>query len=353
MQVTSDIDQIPSQTILVACPNWVGDVVMATPTFECIRKNYPTARIIGLIRQYAGGVVEDGPWFNDLIKVNDKTIRGVIQAACRIRRLNPDMAFVLPNSFRSALIARFGGAKKIYGYRRNGRSFLMSGGPLPLRENKRFIPRPMADYYLEICRWLNLTTPVQSRPRLYMSDAVQEKGRRFLKRYCISKDDTVIGMNPGAQFGSSKCWPPAHFARLAELLSQRWNCKILLFIGPGEEDVGIKILKLSHAKIINTGPDKVDLALLKPLIQRCRLLVTNDTGPRHYAVAFDIPVVVIMGPTDPRYTQVNLEKTIVLRRETECSPCHLKECTLDHRCMTGISPEAVLQAGKQLLQENS
>jgi heptosyltransferase-2 len=211
----------------------------------------------------------------------------------------------------------------------------------------------MVDYYLEICRWLHLTTPLQFRPRLFMSAAVQEKGRRLLKRYCISPDDTVIGMNPGAQFGSSKCWPPAHFARLAELLSQHWNCKILLFIGPGEKDIGNKIVQLSRAKIINTGPDKVDLALLKPLIQRCRLLVTNDTGPRHYAVAFDIPVVVIMGPTDPRYTQVNLEKTIVLRREMECSPCHLKECPLDHQCMTEISPEAVLQAGKQLLQEHT
>lgn len=351
--MTSNIEQTLSQTILIACPNWVGDVVMATPTFECIRNNYPAARIIGLIRKYAAGVVEGGPWFNDLIKVNDKTIRGVFQASYRIRRLNPGMAFVLPNSFRSALIARLGGAKKVYGYRRNGRSALMSGGPLPLRENKHFIPRPMVDYYLEICRWLHLTTPLQPRPRLFMSDAVQEKGRRLLKHYCISPDDTVIGMNPGAQFGSSKCWPPTHFARLAELLSKHWNCKMLLFIGPGEKDIGNKIVELSHAKIINTGPDKVDLALLKPLIQRCRLLITNDTGPRHYAVAFDIPVVVIMGPTDPRYTQMNLEKTIVLRRETECSPCHLKECNLNHRCMTEISPEAVLQAGKQLLLEHT
>jgi heptosyltransferase-2 len=184
-----------------------------------------------------------------------------------------------------------------------------------------------------------------------MSDVVREKGRQLLERYCISPDDTVIGMNPGAQFGSSKCWPPEHFARLAELLSQHWNCKILLFVGPGETDIGNKIVQLSRVKILNTGPDKVDLALLKPLIQRCRLLVTNDTGPRHYAVAFDIPVVVIMGPTDPRYTQMNVEKTMVLRRETECSPCHLKKCKQDHRCMTEISPEAVLQAGKQLLHK--
>ena len=80
------------------CPNWVGDVVMATPAFECIRQNYPAARIIGLIRDYAGGVVEDGPWFDDLIKVNDKTARDILQASGRIRRVNPDMALVLPNS---------------------------------------------------------------------------------------------------------------------------------------------------------------------------------------------------------------------------------------------------------------
>ena len=118
----SDIHQIQIQTILVACPNWVGDVVMATPTFECIRQNYPTARIIGLIRKYAGGVVEDGPWFNDLIEMNDKTLRGLFKASQRLRRLAPDLAFVLPHSFRSALIARLGGVKEIYGYRRNGRS---------------------------------------------------------------------------------------------------------------------------------------------------------------------------------------------------------------------------------------
>jgi heptosyltransferase-2 len=160
-------------------------------------------------------------------------------------------------------------------------------------------------------------------------------------------------MNPGAQFGSSKCWPPAHFARLAELISQDWHCKILLLIGPGEEDIGKEIVKLTQTTIINTGPDKVDLAMLKPLIQRCRLLFTNDTGPRHYAVAFNIPVVVIMGPTDPRYTQANLEQTIILRQEMVCSPCHLKKCTLDHRCMTEISPEAALQAGNQLLQSHN
>jgi lipopolysaccharide heptosyltransferase II len=345
--------QIHPKTILIFCPNWVGDVVMATPTFECIRQNYPTARLIGLIRKYARGVVEDAAWFDQILEIKDKTSRGFLTLVHEIRRLKPELAIVLPNSFRSALIARCGGVRKIYGYRRNGRNLLLSGGPSPHIESGQVIPRPMVEYYLEICRWLRLEVARYHQPRLHMSDAVQNCGHKLLEHYGISPADMVIGLNPGAKFGSSKCWPPEYFARLAELITEHWKCKLLLFIGPGEDNIGNKIVKKSTANIINTGPDKVDLALLKPLIHRCRLLFSNDTGPRHYAVAFNIPVVVIMGPTDPRYTRANLEKTIVLRRETECSPCHLKECTIDHRCMTEISPEAVLQAGKQLLRDHT
>jgi heptosyltransferase-2 len=351
--MTAETHQIQPQTVLVACPNWVGDVVMATPTFECIRQSFPEARLIGLIRRYARGVVEDGPWFNDLIEINDKTIGGFINLVRQLRRFEPDLAIILPNSFRSAMVARLGRAKKIIGYRRNGRSALMTGGPAPRRNNNRITPRPMVEYYMEICRWLNLDTPWPVKPRLFCSDTTRQQGARLIESYGIAPDDMVIGMNPGARFGSSKCWPIEHFARLAEMISSRWDCRIMLFTGPGEQDLGHQIAKLSQTEIINTGPDNVNLALLKPLIQRCRLLVTNDTGPRHYAVAYDIPVVVIMGPTDPRYTNANLEKTIVLRRELECSPCHHKECGLNHSCMADISPEAVLEAVKRLLQEHS
>ena len=326
---------------------------MATPVFKCLRQNYPDARIIGLIRGYAKGVVEDAPWFDQLIEMNDKTWRGFVRLVFQIRRLKGQIAVVLPHTFRSALLARLGGARRIYGYRRNGRSTLITDGPRPLRDGGRIRPVPMVDYYLEICRRLQLTIDRDTKPRLFIARSLQKKGNQLLERYGIGPDDMVIGLNPGAQYGASKCWPPEHFARLAELLEQRWNCRLLLFIGPGEESIGDEIVQLSRTAIINTGPDQVDLALLKPLIQRCRLLVTNDTGPRHYAVAFDIPVVVIMGPTDPRYTHANLEKTRVLRQELDCSPCHLKECPLEHSCMRDITPQDVLQAAEQLVQEKS
>jgi len=337
---------------MVSCPNWVGDVVMATPALNCIRQNLPNARIVGLIRRYARGVIENGPWFDDIIEINDKTIGGAINLVSQLRRLKPDLAVIFPNSFRSVLIARLGGVRQIYGYRRNGRSALVTGGPQPLRNNDHITPQPMVEYYMEICRWLNFDTPAQLKPQLFYSDTTGQQAARLIERYGITPQDLVIGMNPGARFGSSKCWLPEHFARLAEMIARQWDCKIMLFIGPGEQDLGRQIVKLSRAHIINTGPDRVNLELLKPLIQRCRLLITNDTGPRHYGVAFDIPLVVIMGPTDPRYTNANLEKTIVLRRDLVCSPCHHKKCALHHECMAQIQPQEVMDAIEQLLQEH-
>ena len=325
---------------------------MATPALDCLRQNIPAAQIIGIIRRYAGGVLEDGPWFDRLIQCRDKTARGFIQLVRQIRRIKPDIAVVLPNSFRSVLICRLGGVRRIYGYRRGGRRILLSGGPKPRIGSNGIIPTPMVEYYLAICGWMGLTIPEQKIPRLYMSESLQKRGDALLARYGIAPDDMVIGLNPGAKFGTSKCWPPEYFAHLAELLAQRWKCKILLFVGPGEGALGRQISAASRTDISNTGPDRVDLALLKPLVKRCQLLITNDTGPRHYAVAFDVPCVVIMGPTDPRYTQANLEKTTVLRRELDCSPCHRKQCPLDRRCMQEITPQSVLQASENILEKH-
>ena len=339
------------KTVIVYCPNWVGDVVMATPALDCLRQNYNDAKIVGVIRSYVRGVVEDGPWFDQIIACNDKTAKGFCKLVQSIRSLKADIAIVLPNSIRSVLTVRLGGVQEIYSYRRNGRSSLLSGGPKPIRAGNGILPIPMVEYYMEICRWLHLKIPEVIKPSLFLSDSLKEKGDQLLDSYGIKPDDLVIGMNPGAKFGSSKCWPPRYFAKLAELYEERWNAKILLLVGPGEDEIAKSILQSSNASIINTSPDRVDLALLKHLIKRCQLLVTNDTGPRHYAVALDIPVVVIMGPTDPRYTAANLEKTIVLRHELDCSPCHKKKCPHDHECMLMIKPEAVLHGSEKLLEK--
>jgi heptosyltransferase-2 len=338
--------------VIVFCPNWVGDVVMSTPVFSCLRQNYSQATFICVIRKYVRGVIEDSPWFDNIIDYNDKSVKGFFKIVKTIRNLNPDIVILLRNSFRSACIARLGGAKHIYGYKRDGRSLLLTDGPEPLRGKHGFKPVPMANYYMELCRFLKLKIPEDTRPVLYISDQITEKGSSLLEHYGIGSGDMVIGINPGAKFGTSKCWPPEYFAKLAELFEKQWNCKILLFVGPGEEEIASSIVENSRARIINTGPDNIDLALLKYFVKRCNLLITNDTGTRQYAVAFDIPVVVIMGPTDAEYTAANLEKTLVLQKELDCSPCHKKKCPHGHHdCMKTITPEDVFRGSITLMEK--
>jgi heptosyltransferase-2 len=259
------------------------------------------------------------------------------------------MAILLPNSIRSAIPFLLARIKKIYGYRRNLRGPFISGGPKPLRSGTYITPVPMQEYYLEICRWLDLKLPSVKKPKLFIGQQLQKRADDLLLKYGIGSNDMVIGLNPGASFGSSKCWPALNFAKTAELFQQKFQADILLLAGPGEEQIADAILSKTTANIINTAPDRIDLELLKPIVKRCDLLITNDTGPRHYAVALDVPAVVIMGPTDPRYTSSNLDKTIVLRENLDCSPCHKKICPIDHRCMTQIAPEMVFEAGKKLL----
>jgi heptosyltransferase-2 len=211
----------------------------------------------------------------------------------------------------------------------------------------------MTQYYLEIGQWLGLKAPQGIKPRLFIGEELRGRGQSLIRQYGIEEQDLVIGLNPGASFGASKCWPAQHFARLAELCQTELNAKLLLLSGPGEEAIARAVTTESRAKIIDTSRDKVDLELLKPLIQRCSLLVTNDTGPRHYAVALDVPAVVIMGPTDPRYTASNLDRTVVIRKDLDCSPCHKKVCPLDHQCMTQITPDEVFAAARKLLKERN
>ena len=338
------------RTVLVFCPNWVGDVVMATPVFDRLRAGYPGARQVAVIRKYVEGVLDGSPWFDEVIGCDDKSFAGFIELVRKIRRIAPDISVIMPNSFRSALLSRLGCSKKAYGYGRNFRQVLLTGGPKPRRGKSGYIPVPMEKYYMGICDWLGLDKCETRPPRLFISDRIEGKAERLLARYGIKKDDRVIGLNPGAKFGSSKCWPAEHFAALAERLDMEWNCRILLFAGPGEEKIARTIVDKSKAPIINTAPHEVDLTLLKPLVKRCQLLITNDTGPRHYAVAFGVPVVVIMGPTDSRYTATHLEKTIVLQQQLTCIPCHEKVCRYEHECMTQIRPQAVWEACRTLLE---
>lgn len=323
---------------------------MATPVFECLRANFPAATITALIRPYARGILEDAPWFDHIVDCGDKKWQGLKAIRNEFSRLQPQFGLLLTNTTHSWLTFRFAGVAKTYGYRRNLRKAFLTGGPDPVREGNKIKPLPMQEYYLELCRYLGLELPEKPKATLYISNELARKGTAQLESYGIASDDRVIGLNPGASFGSSKCWPTQNFARLAEQLQANFRCKLLLLVGPGEEAIAASIVSQSKAAIINTAADKIDLAELKPLIQRCDLLITNDTGPRHYAVAFDVPHIVLMGPTNAIYTASNLQQSTVLQRNLPCVPCHKKTCPLGHHaCMREITPRMVFEAAQRSL----
>jgi heptosyltransferase-2 len=303
-----------------------------------------------MLRGGAQGILRDSPWIDGFTEANDKSWSGFLQMRRELREYRPDAAVLLTNSLRSALTMRLSGVGTVYGYRREWRGPLLAGGPTVSRDAQGPIPIPMVDYYLEICRWLGLEIPAVVKPKLFFSEAVRQRGEEILRGCGVDDSDFVIGLNPGASFGASKCWPAEYFAELAEQCKAHLGTKVIVFSGPGEEAIVQAILDRAKTDLIDMRNHGVDLELLKPLIQRCNLMITNDTGPRHYAVAFDVPTVVIMGPTDPRYTASNLEQTVVVRKELPCSPCHKKVCPLGHhKCMREILPAEVFAAAEALL----
>ncbi len=240
------------------------------------------------------------------------------------------------------------GIRRRVGYNREGRGFALTDPIRPIRDGSRIVPLPMVEYYLRITDSLKCPR-VTTTPEIAVSPAARQRAQDILKRFGVHGKRMTVAMIPGAAYGSSKCWKPMYFAEVADHLIEEYGCNALIIPGPEEIEIVREIeAKMRHRPFALVDP-VVPLDILMALIQSSSLVITNDTGPRHFAVACNKPVVVIMGPTDPRYTNLNLEKTIVLRENLECSPCHLKICPRDHRCMTAITPDRVIHASESLV----
>jgi heptosyltransferase-2 len=160
----------------------------------------------------------------------------------------------------------------------------------------------------------------------------------------------VVGLNPGAAFGSAKFWPADHFARLARMLAQRLGCGVLVLCGPAERETARRVADDSrspHAFSLADSP--LSLGLTKALVRRLDLLVTTDSGPRHFAAAFGRPVVTLFGPTHVGWTETYYERAVHLQKPVPCGPCQLRTCPLDHRCMRDLTPDEVFAAADRLL----
>lgn len=322
---------------------------MATPAVRALAAAYPGAELVVEGRAFLRELVEPLPYVSRFLPDPGKGLRALRARVATLRAERFDLALLLPDSQRAALAPALARIPRRVGYARDlARRVLLTQAFTPPRADGRWLPVSMVERYLALVRGLGcaeagraMDVPLVERARATLAERLAALG--------VGRDAPLLVAVPGASYGSSKLWPAERFGAACAELARRHGLVPVLGPGPGEEEVARAVVAqagLGHA----LADPVLSLAEVAALIARARLVLSNDTGPRQIAVALGVPVVVPIGPTDPRHTAHDLELQRVLRVEgVECAPCGLKRCPIDHRCMTRLSVERVVAAGEELL----
>jgi heptosyltransferase-2 len=344
--------------IIVFCPNWVGDLVMATPALRALRLGLPDARIVGLARPSVVETLAGSHWFDDLItyhhrsKIEHERSLPVIR---RLRREAFDAGLLLTNSIRTALLGFLGGVRRRIGYENEGRGFLLSES-LPAPPGwKTPAQEPIVDSYIRLAERLGVHVPSRQL-ELSTTPADEALADRLWGRIGWSREEPVVVLNPGGAFGPAKRWPSRYFAELARRLVDQQRVKVLVLCGPSERGFArfIADASLRPRQVHSMAEEEVSLGLSKAVVRRATLLITTDSGPRHFGAAFGVPTVSLFGPTHMGWTETYFEAETKLQHAVPCGPCQQRECPLGHhRCMTDLTVDEVYSAGLRRLEARS
>jgi len=346
--------------ILVWLPSPMGDAVLCTPALRAIRNRFNSSRITFLAKAVVRQVLEPCD-FNDVwLELDDSTFFGI---AAKLKAGKFTHAILFKNSFASALATALARIPSRIGYARGGRSFLLTDKLYPPKlANRKFQPRSMLDYYLDIASSLGAET-TDRRLELHIEPKDTENFKTMLPEVADS-EGTIVVLVPGGAFGPSKCWPAGNFAETAARLITEHNATVVICAAPNrlEEQIAAEICasttssleakqsNLNH-KLINLARKPLNLGELKPLFRAADLVITNDTGPRHIAIALGRKVVTLFGPNDPAWTQTDYENEIQIIGNVPCAPCTKPKCPKsEHLCMQSITVETVWRAAEELLQ---
>jgi len=338
--------------ILIRATNWVGDAIMALPALRAIRKRFPDAEISIVGRPYVADIYRDQEICNQLIPYDPKGLHGGFSGrerlAAELRAQRFDMALLLQNAFDAAWLVWRANIPERVGYARDGRSFLLTQAVPPPRQGE--IPAHEKFYYLELLRragWLD-SVQDESFIGLHVSEARRQSADEFLRKYGVRQGALRTAIGAGASYGSAKCWPPSRFADVANRLQRETGADVILFGTAAEATVSAAIAaEMSRPPIDLTG--KTGIADLPALLSQCHLFIGNDSGAMHVAAAVGLPIVAIFGPTDPYGTAPVTPHCSIVQQKPYCSPCFLRRCPTDHRCMTTITADMVDAAARSWL----
>ncbi len=322
-------------------PNWIGDAVLAIPALTAIRSYYKNSEITlfgfyPILQLLKENRIAD---HSIPIEKKDRTLFGKWRLIQELKKGKFDLAILFQNAFEAALITFLSGIPNRYGYDRDGRRFLLSHPIRPPRSKKIH----QLEYYLELLGSIKGMDPLWRIPTLHLTEEEKGIARQVLEQNGILQNDLIIGINAGAAYGSAKRWIPERFAQLGDRLIKEKNARVVFFGSDGEKIMIEKIVESMGEKPINLA-GKTKIRELMGLISHCDLFITNDSGPMHIASALNIPLISIFGSTDSITTSPVGLQSMIVKKETECSPCLLRECPIDHRCMSSISAEEVMKA---------
>ena len=344
------------RNIALFLPNWIGDVVMATPAIRAVREQFPQASLFAVCKPYVAATLEGSPWFAGTILYDRKGTKDRRELAVikQLRAGSFDAAVLFPNSFRAAMIAALGRCRRRVGFNRYGRGFLLTDKLAYARDERgKPKPCPVIDDYNRLAVQLGTGDPGH-RMELFTTPVDEESADRVWNDLGLRQFSEVIGLNSSGAFGAAKLWPNEHFASLAREMATRRGAAVLVVCGPNERETARAIVAgANHPNVFSLADRPVSIGLTKACVRRVNLLVTTDSGPRHFAAAFDRPVVSLFGPTFIEWTETYFAKAINLQKKVPCGPCQLRVCPTDHRCMRDLTVAETLSAAEELLDRDT
>ena len=338
--------------ILIRATNWVGDAIMALPALRAVRGKFPDAHITVVARPYVADIYRGQQICDQLLPYDLKgehaSLSGRAKLASELRAQKFDVALLLQNAFDAAWLAWRAGIPERIGYARDGRSLLLTKSIAVPKPGE--IPAHEQFYYLELLHragWIDKIAG-EAFIGVKLDQPAKQLAEERLLAAGARPGKLRVAIGAGASYGSAKCWPPDRFAEVANRLIAESNAEIILFGTAAETDVSTAITSAMRSIPIDlTG--KTAIADLPALLSQCHLFIGNDSGAMHVASSVGLPVVAIFGPTDPQGTAPVTPRCSIVQVKPYCSPCFLRRCPTDHRCMTRVSPAAVTTAAQSWL----
>ncbi len=333
--------------VLIRSANWVGDTVMSLPAIASLRQSFPRAEMVILAKPWVAEIFRNNPAVDRLMLYEAPGIHQGIQGKWRLARElkkdDFDLAVLLQNAFEAAFISFLAKIPRRAGYDTDGRRFLLTH---PVTCNPKIKQRHQIDYYLGMVESLGVRIAA-SIPDLAISEHQKEEAFRRLQSLGVKDTEKIVGLSPGATFGSAKQWFPERYGKLAEKIGKELGARLLIFGSAGDKEVGLGVCQHSGIPLINlTGLTTLSEAMA--LIARCRLFITNDSGLMHVAAALHTPLIALFGSTNSQRTGPRGELCRVISKPLSCAPCMKSECPERRQCMEQISVDEVFEEVRKI-----